>query len=672
MHRLSGVTLLGIALWCLPQVEAHAQTVSRQTPRPSALIDLSLEALGQLEVVTASKAPESIWQTSAAIWVLTQEDIRRSGATSLPELIRLVPGVQVSRIDSDHWAVGVRGFADSFSKSLLVLIDGRSIYTPLFAGVYWGVHDVLLQDIDRIEVIRGPGGTIWGSNAVNGVINIITRPASATRGTAATIGAGNVSRGIAEVRHGGGNASGFDYRLSAKAFRRDPQAHAENAAWDRWSLGQVGFRSDWQRSGGAAFTLQGDVYRGTNGQRVVVGVLSPPSQQVIDDPMKISGGNIGATWRSAGGPRGTIEVRAYYDRTNLDAPHFAESRDTIDVDFLHGITPSRRHHLSWGAGARWSPGRFRQTIPTIDFTPRHQTATLLSAFVQDDIALVSDRLFATVGAKIERNHYTGAETQPTVRLRWTPDAQQTLWGAVTRAVRTPSRIEADIAVTGFLLASPLAFSQIAGNPDIEAESLIGYEMGYRRLFASRFHVDIAAFHNEYDRLMSNNLVVVLPPPYILLKFPFANGIEGAADGGELALDWNAAPWWRIGGAYSHVIVDLQNKAGDTDAAGVNRYEGSAPSNQVQVQSSLNLPRGVQFDQSYRYVSELRSHGVPAYHTGDIRLAWRASPSVELSLAGRDLFSPNHVEFPHSPGPNVGIRRSIFASVSWSAGQGSTP
>ena len=264
---------IGVVASCAAPIESTAQSTQQASPQPAVLTELSLEALGQLEVVTASKTPETLWQTSAAISVMTQEDIRRSGATSLPELLRLVPGVQVARIDSDHWAVGVRGFNDSFSKSLLVLIDGRSIYTPLFAGVYWGVHDILIQDIDRIEVIRGPGGTIWGSNAVNGVINIITKPASQTRGTAVSAVTGNVNQGIGEVRFGRGNGQGLDYRISAKAFKRAPQFHSDGASWDKWWLGRVGVRADWEPSNSNAFTVQGDVYRGSNGQRVSVGVI---------------------------------------------------------------------------------------------------------------------------------------------------------------------------------------------------------------------------------------------------------------------------------------------------------------------------------------------------------------------------------------------------------------
>ena len=669
---LTRVVLTGIGLvaCCAVAVETAAQSNRQTAPRAPALIELSLEALGELEVVTASKTPETLWQTSAAISVMTQEDIRRSGAVSLPELMRLIPGVHVARIDSDHWAVGVRGFGDSFSKSLLVLIDGRSIYTPLFAGVYWGVHDVLLQDIDRIEVIRGPGGTIWGSNAVNGVINIITKPASETRGAGASLGTGNVNQGIAEMRFGRGH-DGFNYRVSAKAFRRGPQYHPDGGSWDKWWLGQAGFRADWDYSDGSALTIQGDSYRGSNGQRVSVGVMSPPSQRVLDDPLEVSGGNLGATWRRATSPRGTLQLRAYYDRTNLEGPHFAEARDTIDVDAVHSYAV-QRHHLSLGAGARWSPGRFTQRVETLDFTPRSQTASLVSVFAQDEIALVQSRLFATVGAKIERNHYTGAETQPTFRMRWTPGERQTLWGAVTRAVRTPSRIEADIKLTGFLLATPLAFTEVTGNPDVQAERLVAYELGYRRLVASRFHVDVAVFHNNYDNLMSNRIVTVAPPPYFLVKFPFENGIEGTADGGEISVDWNATRWWRLGGAYSRVVVDATNKPGDTDVSGVNRYEGSTPGSHVHAQSSMNLFNRLEFDQIYRYAGRLRAFGIKPYHTGDLRLSWRASPFVELSLAGRDLFSPRHVEFQHSPGPNVGMRRSVFASITWNVQQAPAP
>jgi iron complex outermembrane recepter protein len=401
-------------------------------------------------------------------------------------------------------------------------------------------------------------------------------------------------------------------------------------------------------------------------------VFSPPSQQLIDDPLKVSGGNIGATWRRAAGTSGRLQLRAYYDRTTLDGPHFAEARDTIDVDFIHSYGLFRRHQLSWGAGGRWSPGRFKQSVPTLDFTPRTQTATLLSAFAQDEIALVPTRLVATVGAKIERNHYTGAEMQPTVRLRWTPGEQQTLWAAVTRAVRTPSRIEADISLTVFSLASPLVFSEVVGNPDIEAETLVAYELGYRKLLASRFHVDIAVYHNEYDKLVSNRLVTLRPPPYFLLQFPFTNGVDGTANGGEISVAWNGTEWWRLGAGYARGIVDATNKPGDIDVAVVNRYEGSTPGHQAHVQSSMNLPHRIQLDQTYRYVGSLRWHAIKSYHTGDIRLAWRPSPEVELSLAGRDLFSPRHIEFPHSPGPNVGMRRSVFAALAWTNNSGSAP
>jgi len=661
---------MGIGVFVCGALAHNAQ--AQGTVRPSALLELSLDALGELEVVTASKTPETLWQTSAAISVITEEDIRRSGATSLPELLRLVPGVSVARIDSDHWAVGVRGFGDSFSKSLLVLIDGRSIYTPLFAGVYWGIHDVLLQDIDRIEVIRGPGGTIWGSNAVNGVINILTKPASQTRGLAVSAGAGNINRGIAEVRVGRGNGKGLDYRFSAKAFRREPLHHSDGASWDKWWLGQVGFRSDWEGSNGSGFTVQGDVYRGSNGQRVNISAFSPPSQTIVDDPLKVSGGNVIATWKRAAGRTGNLQFKAYYDRTNLDGPHFAEARDTVDVDFVHSSAMARRHQLSLGAGARWSPGRFTQTIPTLDFTPHNQTASLLSAFAQDEIALVPNRLTATVGAKLERNHYTGAEVQPTLRMRWTPGEQQTFWGSVTRAVRTPSRIESDIKLSSFALATPLVFVEIAGNPEIQAESLVAYELGYRRLVASRFHVDVAIYHNEYDKLVSNRLVIVPPPPHITFKFPFVNGIEAASDGGEIAIDWSAAPWWRLGGAYAHVIVNATNKPDDVDVNAANRYEGATPAHRMHVQSSMNLPGDIQLDQTYRYAGALRSLGIKAYHTGDVRVAWRASPAVEVSLAGRDLFSPRHFEFPHSPGPNVGMRRSVYVAIAWSSDSGATP
>src|SRR5467141_2555911 len=424
-----------------PAQQGWAQAAQSNQNPPENLKQLSLEQLGNVEVTTASKEPEQVWRTPAAIYVITQEDIRRSGATSIPEVLRLVPGVEVARIDSSKWSIGVRGFGSRLSRSVLVLIDGRSVYTPLFAGVYWEVQDTLLEDIDRIEVIRGPGGTLWGANAVNGVINIITKSATETHGMLASIGGGNVDQGIGSVRYGSGNGKAFDFRVYGKAFSRGPEFHSDKKQFDVWEMGQAGFRMDWTAHARDALTLQGDIYNADDGERVSVGSYAPPYAAIIDGAGEVSGGNLLGRWKRTISGGSDVQLQTYYDRTNRREASFGESRDTFDIDFLHHLTLPKHQDFLWGLGARLSSGNAIQVTPTILFAPGHRTDKLYSGFVQDEIPIVGEKLSITVGSKFLHNVYTGFEIQPSARLLWTPTARQTIWAGFTRAVRTPSRVE---------------------------------------------------------------------------------------------------------------------------------------------------------------------------------------------------------------------------------------
>jgi len=312
-----------------------AQTADTEKTAPPNLKQLSLEQLGNLEVTTVSKEPEEIQRTPAAIYVLTHEDIRRSGATSIPEALRLVPGVEVAQIDSSTWAVGIRGFGSIFSKSVLVLIDGRNVYTPLFAGVNWKLQNVMLEDVDRIEVIRGPGGTIWGTNAVNGVINIITRNSKDTRGTLVSVGGGDVDQGTGEFRHGGSLGRNASYRVYGMAFGRGPEFHADRDNFDNWQLGQGGFRMDWDNQSNDSLTLQGDLYKGGVGARQNLSFYSPPSSSIVDGTQDVSGGNILGRWRHKLDDGSNFQLQAYYDRTYRLGSQLGETRNTFDIDFLH-------------------------------------------------------------------------------------------------------------------------------------------------------------------------------------------------------------------------------------------------------------------------------------------------------------------------------------------------
>lgn len=628
------------------------------------LTHLSLEQLGDVEVTTASKEPEQVWRTPAAIYVLTQEDIRRSGATSIPEVLRLVPGVEVARVNSNVWAVGIRGFGSGFSKSVLVMIDGRSVYTPLFAGVEWNVQNVLLEDVERIKVIRGPGGTIWGSNAVNGVINIITKNAKDSHGTLATTSAGIADQGAGGVRYGGNHGSNLDYRAYAMGFGRAPAYHADGDNYDDWQLGQAGFRTDSSPTGRDTLTVQGDLYKGRIGQQISIGYYSPPTQRIVDGTQYVSGGNFLGRWRHELSNTSNFQVQAYYDRTYRLGPQLGETRNTLDIDAIHRFFLTQRNEIVWGFGARWSPSDIVQTVATVDFLPHHQADNIYSAFVQDQIAIVRNKFWLTVGSKFEHNIFTGWENQPSGRLLWTPTSHRTLWAAVSRAVRTPSRIDEDLQLTGLVTPNPPIFICVCDNRKFRSETLLGYEAGYRELVTSRFYVDLAVFHNHYNDLtsygdLSLSIVSSPAPPHFLYSVPFANGIMGSTNGAEIAPDWKATHWMELKASYSYVSLSLEDRRTHTKTDYVSSYEGASPHNEATAQALFSLPKGFEFDPTYRYVGALPAQLTRSYATLDARLGWHFARNLELSLAGQNLLQPRHAEI-----GSVLTERSAYAQITW--------
>ena len=656
----------------VPPPNTGAQEVNIDQTAPRSLKQLSLEQLGNLEVTTVSKEPGEIQRTAAAIYVLTQEDIRRSGATSIPEVLRLVPGVEVAQIDSSTWAVGIRGFGNSFSKSVLVLIDGRNVYTPLFAGVDWKLQNVMIEDVERIEVIRGPGGTIWGTNAVNGVINIITKNSKDTQGTLVSVGGGNVDQGTGEFRQGGKFGRNINYRVYGMAFGRGPQFHSDHDNFDDWQLGKGGFRMDWDNRGSDSFTVQGDLYKGGVGQRENLAFYSPPASINLDGTEHVSGGNILGRWSRKLGEASDFQLQAYYDRTYRLGPQLGETRNTFDIDFLHQWKVLPRQDIIWGLGARWSPSDFIQTVATVDFLPHHQSDNIYSAFAQDEIAIVRDKLSATIGSKFEHNIYTGWETQPTARLLWTPSPHQTVWAAVTRAVRSPSRLDEDLQLTGFLTTSPLpVFLRVAGNPRFVSETLLGYEAGYRTLVTSRLYVDLSLFRNKYNDLTSFGSPTLSfessPPPLrLVVTIPWANEVKGNTEGFEIAPNWKAASWLELKASYSYLNLDLASKSGNLGTGMANTDEGSSPRHELVIQPSFNLPKRFELDPTYRYVSALPAQAVKSYSTMDVRVGWRFAEQMELSVVGNNLFQPQHAEFGGDPGGLLGIKRSVYARIIWTS------
>lgn len=633
---------------------------------------LSLEELSQIEVVSPSKEPEKAMRVPMAIYVITGEEIRRSGATSIPEALRLAPGVEVARIDGNKWSIGVRGFGSRLSRSVLVLIDGRTVYTTFFAGTYWEVQDTVMDDIDRIEVIRGPGGTIWGPNAVNGVINIITKRTRDTHGVMSSVRGGSEEQGGFKFRYGGGNGSTLDYRIYGQGFTRAPEYHSDGQNFDDWRAAQTGFRVDWSRRPRETITVQGDLYREEAGERVTATSYTPPYTSDIDANAHLSGGNILARWKKDL-DSGDVQVQAYYDRTNRYEPNFDETRDTFDIDFLHRMRLPKGQQLLWGLGARVSVGKAPPVVSGLTFDPQNRTDQLYTAFVQDEIGLVDRRLSLTLGTKLLRTNFTDIEFEPSARLTWTPSENQTVWAAFTHSLRTPSRAEEDFFLSGYITTTAAGvpyFARFNANREFAPEQLNGYELGYRRLMRHNVFIDISTFYNHYHDLFSEDITgptffeTTPAPAHFLLPAQFRNDLLGATTGVEVAPEWRPTSFWRLRGSYSFLHIDLKKAPGTAELGTASQIEGASPQHQGQVQSSWELSRKLELDLTYRYVGSLPSQGVPSYSTGDARFAWRVSRQLEVSLVGRNLLQAQHFEYLGDPGPLVDIKRSGYLSLTF--------
>jgi iron complex outermembrane receptor protein len=650
---------LTIALAATVESTALGQTSTEALKR------MSLEDLTKIEVSTVSRNPEPTSEVPAAVFVLTRDDIRRSGATTLPEVLRLAPGVHVARIDASRYSIGIRGFADRLSRSMLVLMDGRAVYSPLFAGTYWEVQDTLLQDIERIEVIRGPGGTLWGANAVNGIINIVTRNAADTQGLLVTADAGSNPRGLAGIRFGGVAGANGRYRAYVKAFRRDAEFHPDGTDYDDWTGGQGGFRADWTLARSRALTIQGDAYAVSLGQRATVTTSTPPFADTVIRRAPLAGGNALARWSGPVGRRGSFQLQTYYDRTHRDEIPVAETRDTFDVDFQHRRPLWARHDLVWGVGYRITDGRITSVAPT-RFLPESRADRLYSAFVQDEVEIVPRRLRLMVGAKVEHNDYSGVELQPSGRIAMTINPTNTLVWSVTRAVRTPSRVETDYTTESVANPAVPAFVRLRPNEAFESEKVTAYEMGYRVRPATSLYVTFSGFFNDLDQTLSTELLTPFvetspAPPRLVLPVTFDNGLHGNSHGFELTGDARPASWWRLTANYSYLRVQMSRNRGSTDVSQERRYEGLSPRHQLQIQSSLDLPGRIALDWRLRYASDLPAGRVPSYATSNVRLAWPMTPELELAVVGQDLHEPRHVEW---AGSTVEIRRSWYVGFTW--------
>jgi iron complex outermembrane receptor protein len=607
---------------------ALAQPVLAQL-QVASLLALSLEELSNIEITSASRRAEPLSGAPTSVFVITADDIRRSGATSLPEVLRLAPNLQVARTSAQGWAISSRGFSGTSANKLLVLIDGRSVYTPLFGGVFWDVQDPVLEDVERIEVISGPGGTLWGVNAVNGVINVITKAAAHTQGTLLSGGFGNREDQVT-LRQGLALGEGAHLRLYA---RHSGQKHTATAAGtpvdDAGHQARLGLRADWG-SARDTFTLQGDAYRGRHGQPAP-GSIAITGLSVPLGAIDVSGANLLGRWEGRR-ENGDWSVQAYYDRTERDIPpFFREQLELLDLQLQQALRPQAAHTLVWGAQYRLGRDQVENS-PYFAFLPGRLNQHWTSLFAQDEIRL-REPLRLTLGARLERNDYTGWEFLPNARLAWRLGPEHLLWTAVSRTVRAPTRLDHDPFVPGkppFLLA---------GGSDVRSETAHVVELGYRGQPTAQATYSLTAFQARYDDLRTQQLVLS-PTPHVI----FSNGMEGRVSGVEMWGVLQPAAHWRLQGGFTRLWQDLRLKPGSTDALAADAVEGANPRRHAVLRSSLDLPRGVELDLAARYVSRLPGLAVPGYVAVDLRLGWQPHPDLELSLGVQNLFDRDHGEF----------------------------
>ncbi len=641
---------------------------------PVDLTTASIEELMQVQVTSASKRQEKFFETAAAIYVISQEDIRRSGATSIPELLRMVPGMDVAQIDANKWAVSSRGFNERFADKMLVLIDGRTVYTPFFSGVYWEMQDTLLEDIERIEVIRGPGASLWGANAVNGVIIILTKPAKDTQGGLVTAGAGNQERGFGGVRYGGRFGPSAHYRFNAKYFNRGGLVDSTGKnSRDGWDVVRGEFRTDWEVSGRDRLTFQGGIYHGGAGQRVTITTLSPPFSATIDDRVKIAGGNVVTRWERTFAGGSGMTLQAFYDRTKREEATLGQSHHVFDLDFDHRFALGERQYIVWGLGYRFTTDNLRNSFH-FSFNPASRATNLFSGFVQDEIVLVAERLRLTLGTKLEHNAYSGFEVQPNLRLLWTPHPHHAIWAAVSRAVESPSRVDANGRINEAVFLGADGTTTLASefsNPRLPAESVLANELGDRAQLGKRLSLDVATFYNVYAHLHTDEPGLPFfesspPPPHRVLPTFFADKMRGETHGIEGAANWKITPGWTLSASYTELRMHLPPAPSSQDLPAGPEEEGRSPRRQWQLRSYFKVSRNLEFDAAVYHVSRIPIFGVPSYTRLDLRLGWRPTGSLEISLVGQNLLGARHPEFGSSDQlvEATQVKRSGYGKLTW--------
>jgi iron complex outermembrane recepter protein len=643
-------------------------TAGAQEKGEHSLADLSIEDLMNESVTSVAKKASRLVDAPTAISVITQDDIRRSGYTSIPELLRLVPGIQVARIDGNEWAISARGFNAQYANKLLVLMDGQTVYTSSSGGVYWNVQDTPLEDIERIEVIRGPGATLWGTNAVNGVINIITRNSRDTQGALVSASTGTLEDGLVTARYGGQLGSEVHYRVYGQYVDREPLVDADGRdASDSLDAQRGGFRLDWQGALDSA-TLEADHYDTQAQKPVTFTTLQPP--YFVDEVIKPQdhGDSAIASWVHTFSPSSQLDVHVDWQRFKQSYGFGTEYQDSYDLEIQHHVGLGSRNDVVWGLGYRNSTLQETPTS-TLVWTPETVRLPLYSTFVQDEISLVPERWRVVLGTKLEHNPLTGLEVQPSARLLWTPTAATTLWGAFSRATRIPALFERDSELkVGVIpsLAGPPIWVELFGNPNVDEEKLLAYELGLRVQPTEALSVDLAAFYDVYHDLIdytSNTPVFALAPtPHILVSSTESNADSAQSYGAEISVQWRVLSNWRLSGSYSGLRVHVRPDV---------PLEGSSPKHQVQLRSYLDLPGRVEVNTALMYVDAISFVPattlvrIPSYVRADLGITWRPAAKWQLGVWGQNLLQARHAEFPSLQTPiQTEIPRSVLGRVVW--------
>jgi iron complex outermembrane recepter protein len=656
-------------------VSGFAQQPQLQLAPKADLASMSLEDLMNVHVTSVSKQDQKMSQVAAAIFVISQEDIRRSGATNIPDLLRMVPGMDVPQINANTWAVSSRGFNTQFVNKMLVLIDGRAVYTPLLGGVNWDTQDVPLEDIERIEVIRGPGGTLWGANAVNGVINVTTKKAADTQGGLIVGTGGTDGQASGTAQYGGALGASANYRAFVSYLNhgslRQLDSQDEN---DAWHLLHGGFRADKTISSKDSFNLQGDLYTGNEGADIEhIASIDPPIIEDLAVRVGLSGGNILGRWNHNFSGRSDSSLQFYFDNYTRTGPSAHENGKTFDVDFNHHFVAGDRQDFVWGAGFRRT---WDQTQGTIDqaFIPADKTLQLFDIFAQDTITLKPGRLFFTLGSKLEHYDFDGFGVQPSARLAWTPSKRQTYWAAISRANRSPARRDEGLEAALTVFPDPAGSSTpveviLFGNTQIKSEHVLAYEAGFRSQFNSHFSIDLAAFYNRYTNLVSTEqgpkvLVSSPAPVHFLIPIVFQNELYGSTAGLEIAANVKLTNRWTLSPGYALLKTYLHLEPSSRDTISLTEFLD--PQHHAQIRSHVELSHGLAWDAGAYFVSSEPSQGVASYTRVDTQLTWRAAERLELSIEGRNLLRDHHLESLDilSLVDTALVKRSAFIKMTW--------